>query len=156
MIILVNDANILIDLLKIDLLESFFNLQHEFHVTDFVVAEVQGDNTDQLHDYINKGVLQRKLFSYDELTEIQLLEVEHPELSIPDCSCLFHARTLTAQLLTGDAALRRTAELVDIAVHGISCVLDELASQIFSPLHVECRYKKAATGVSQVHGARGL
>lgn len=129
MIILVNDANILIDLLKIDLLESFINLQYEFHVTDFVVAEVQGANTDQLHDLIDKGVLRKKIFSYDELTEIQLLEVEHRELSIPDCSCLFHAKTLTAQLLTGDAALRRTAELIGVSVHGILWVLDELVEQ---------------------------
>lgn len=129
MILLVNDANILIDLLKIDLLETFFELHYEFHVTDFVVGEVQGINADQLHDCIDNGALQKKSFSYDELTEIQLLEVKHRELSIPDCSCLFHARTLTAQLLTGDAALRKTAEQVGIPVHGILWVLDELVGQ---------------------------
>jgi hypothetical protein len=57
MILLVNDANIFIDLCKIDLLESFFELQYEFHVTDFVVGEVQDANAEQLHDYINKGAL---------------------------------------------------------------------------------------------------
>jgi len=40
MILLVNDANILIDLLKIDLLAAFFRLSYEFHVTDFVTAEI--------------------------------------------------------------------------------------------------------------------
>ena len=34
MIILVNDANIFIDLLGIDLLESFLQLQYEFHDHD--------------------------------------------------------------------------------------------------------------------------
>ncbi|ACN17001.1 hypothetical protein HRM2_39430 [Desulforapulum autotrophicum HRM2] len=39
MIILINDANILlIDLLKIDLLTSFFRLSYEFHVTDVVLS----------------------------------------------------------------------------------------------------------------------
>ncbi len=44
MILLVNDANILIDLLKIDLLKQFFQLQYEFHITDIVVAEIQEEN----------------------------------------------------------------------------------------------------------------
>ena len=34
MILLVNDAGILIDLLKIDLIEPFFQLENEFHITD--------------------------------------------------------------------------------------------------------------------------
>jgi len=67
------------------------------------------------------------------LREIQLLEVEYQQLSIPDCSCLFHAKTLTAQLLTGDAALRKTAEQVGIPVHGILWVFDELVRQDLLP-----------------------
>ncbi len=43
MIILVNDTNIFIDLLEIDLLESFFQLQYEFHVTDLAAAECKKD-----------------------------------------------------------------------------------------------------------------
>ncbi|MCI5147277.1 MAG: type II toxin-antitoxin system VapC family toxin, partial [Candidatus Electrothrix sp. AR3] len=86
----------------------------------------QGDNIERLHDYIDRGVLLKKSFDYEELLEIQLLEVEHRVLSIPDCSCLFHARSLSAQLLTGDAALRKTAEQAGISVHGILWVLEEL------------------------------
>ncbi len=40
MIFLVNDANILIDLLKINLLDSFFRLEFDFQVTDMVFAEI--------------------------------------------------------------------------------------------------------------------
>ena len=35
MILLVNDANILIELLKIDLLTAFLRLSYEFHGIDF-------------------------------------------------------------------------------------------------------------------------
>ncbi len=129
MILLVNDANILIDLLKIDLLESFFQLQYEFHMTDFAAAEVQEDNVVELEHCFENGSLQKKAFNYEELVQVQLLEVEHQALSIADCSCLFHARTLSAKLLTGDAALRRTAEQADIPVHGILWIFDELVSQ---------------------------
>lgn len=41
MIFLVNDANILIDLLKINLLDSFFRLEFDFQVTDMVFAEIR-------------------------------------------------------------------------------------------------------------------
>jgi hypothetical protein len=85
MILLVNDANIFIDLLKIDLLESFFQLPCEFHVTDLVAAEVQ-DNRDKLTACIEQGLLTKKGFSYQELMEIQLLSMSHKGLSIQDCS----------------------------------------------------------------------
>ncbi|ACN16991.1 hypothetical protein HRM2_39330 [Desulforapulum autotrophicum HRM2] len=38
MIILVNDADILIVPLKIDLLTTFFRLSYEFHMTDVVLS----------------------------------------------------------------------------------------------------------------------
>ncbi|BCO09327.1 hypothetical protein GF1_17030 [Desulfolithobacter dissulfuricans] len=129
MILLVNDANILIDLLKIDLLPSFFRLQYEFHVTDFVVGEVQESNVSDLRLCIENGSLKIKSFDYEELRQIQSLESEYRQLSIADCSCLFHARTLAARLLTGDAALRKIAEQAEIRVHGILWVLDELVAE---------------------------
>ncbi|MFO7760144.1 MAG: hypothetical protein ACQES8_04560 [Thermodesulfobacteriota bacterium] len=129
MILLVNDANIFIDLLKIDLLESFFRLHYEFHVTDFVIGEVQEEKVEQLYEFINNGDLRKKSFNYEELTEIQLLEVEYRQLSIPDCSCLYYTRSLNARLLTGDGQLRKTAEQLDIPVHGILWVLDQLVAQ---------------------------
>jgi predicted nucleic acid-binding protein len=63
------------------------------------------------------------------LTEIQLLEVEYRQLSIPDCSCLFHASSVSARLLTGDAALRKIAEQDGVPVHGILWVFDKLVEQ---------------------------
>ncbi len=133
MILLVNDANILIDLLKIGLLESFFQLECEFHVTDFVVVEVQEDNVAELNMFIENGSLHKKSFDFEELMQVQLLEVKHQALSIADCSCLFHARKLSAQLLTGDAALRRTAQQEQLSVHGILWIFDELVRQNLLP-----------------------
>ncbi|MBF0227416.1 MAG: hypothetical protein HQK76_18380 [Desulfobacterales bacterium] len=43
MILLVNDASILIDILKADLIRPFFQLRYEFHTTDFVMEEVKED-----------------------------------------------------------------------------------------------------------------
>jgi predicted nucleic acid-binding protein len=111
MIVLVNDASILIDLLKADLIEPFFLLDCEFHVTDFAVEEVQEENADQLEAFVHGGKLIKNIFDFEELLKIQRLETTYKALSIADCSCLYLARHLAATLLTGDAALRRIAEI---------------------------------------------
>ena len=126
MIILVNDANILIDLLKLDLIDHFFDLDCEFHVTDFVMAEIQEENADKLDLLIQNGKLTKRVFEFDEMGRISDLESRHPGLSIADCSCLYLAGGLSAILLTGDAALRKNAERRNITVHGLLWVFDEL------------------------------
>jgi len=129
MIFLVNDANILIDLLKIDLLEPFFQLDYEFQVTDIAFAEVREDNISDLDPFFDTGVLTRQSFTFEELSQIQLIEIENPALSIADCSCLYLSRKQSAILLTGDAALRRIAEQNNIEVHGIIWAFDELVDR---------------------------
>ena len=128
MILLVNDAGILIDLLKADLITPFFQLEYEFHVTDFVAAEVQEDNAYQLEAFVSSGRLNKKTFDFDELLEIQRLELQHKSLSIPDCSCLYLSAQLSATLLTGDSALKSIAVQQNIPVHGFLWVLDELVN----------------------------
>ena len=129
MIFLVNDANILIDLLKIDLLDSFFQLEYDFQVTDMAFAEIQEANAPNLAIFFENGLLTRQGFSFEELLRIQLLEVENPAISIADCSCLYLSRKVSATLLTGDAALRRVADQNDIPVHGILWVFDEMVDR---------------------------
>lgn len=128
MIFLVNDANILIDLLKIDLLEPFFQLDYDFQVTDLAFVEIQEDNLSDLDPFLETGTLTRQSFSFEELMRIQLIEVENPALSIADCSCLFLSRKQSATLLTGDAVLRRIAEQNSITVHGILWFFDEIVA----------------------------
>ncbi len=88
-------------------------------MTDLAAAEVQEDNRDKLTACIEQGLLNKKGFSYQELMEIQLLSMSHQGLSIPDCSCLFHAQKMSGRLLTGDGALRRRAQQSQVPVHGI-------------------------------------
>jgi len=129
MILLVNDANILIDLLKADLVELFFQMEYEFYITDLVANEILEENADRLETFVQNGRLIKKTFDFEELSEIQLLEVQHKVLSIPDCSCLHLSKKLSATMLTGDAALRRIAKQNKIPVHGALWVFDELVKQ---------------------------
>jgi predicted nucleic acid-binding protein len=129
MIFLVNDANILIDLLKINLLDTFFKLEFDFQVTDMVFAEIREENLADLKRCIDLNLLTMQGFTFEDLLQIQLIEDNNPVLSIADCSCLFLAEKFSATLLTGDGALRRIAEQQNIPVHGILWVLDELIAR---------------------------
>ncbi len=41
--IVINDANILIDLVKLELIEAFSKLEFDLHTTDFVLEELNDD-----------------------------------------------------------------------------------------------------------------
>lgn len=66
MIIVVNDASILIDLLKIDLSSEFFRLPFEMHTTDIVRSEITDENADRFQRYIDNNMFQIRIFSTEE------------------------------------------------------------------------------------------
>lgn len=148
MILLVNDASILIDLLKLDLIEKFFELNCIFYITDFVLAEIQEENVAKLHQYVQTKKLKKKTFDFKELYEIQLLEIKHKALSIPDCSCLFFAKTLSANLLTADGALRKIANQHNITVHGILWILDEMVKTNIISSKTACKKLKTLMSIN--------
>lgn len=128
MIFLINDANILIDLLKINLLDTFFQLEFDFQVTDVVLGEIQEDNVHELERFITNGILNKQGFLFEDLVKIQEVRNKYQALSIADCSCLYLAEKLSGTLLTGDGALRRIAEEHSIPVHGILWIFDEFVA----------------------------
>ena len=94
-----------------------------------------------------------------EIQLIQLIQVKYQRLSVPDCSCLFHAQKTAGRLLTGDAALRRSAEQNNIKVHGILWVFDQLVEhQLISPLKAHDkldRLSKKKPGCPQMNAKNG-
>jgi len=126
MIFLVNDANILIDLLKLNLLDTFFQLDYDFQVTDLVLGEVREDNIEDLGRYLEASLLTTQGFTAAEIGEISALYTTFPSLSFADCSCIYLAEKLSATLLTGDGALRRIATERELPVHGILWVFDKM------------------------------
>jgi len=129
MIIVVNDASILIDLMKINLSDEFFRLPFEMHTTDIVSAEITDENARKFLQYINKKKIQIRSFSDKELEEILKIQAENPRLSLADCSCFWLCKQLSATLLTSDGKLRRSASEKDIPVHGMLWVFDNLISE---------------------------
>ena len=125
--IVVNDANILIDFCKLDMLDAFFQLQYDFHVVDDVWEELNSQHQIQLQSYIQS---QRLVVVADTVEITDILQIKEEKISA------FHTRlyssTIRKQqksiLLTSDKNPRTTANLHKIEVHGHLWVFDELVN----------------------------
>jgi len=123
MIIVVNDANILIDLVKLRMLPHFFALGFTFCTTDLVLFE------QELAPYIDQGNLDVIEITNEQFLEIIQITSAVPTLSEQDCSAFYQARELNAMLLTSDNKLRKFAKESDLQVHGHLWVFDSDSQQ---------------------------
>ncbi len=127
MIAVVNDVNILIDLIKLDLVDAFFNIDWEFHSTNLIIEnELYDEQKQQLQPYIENGKLIIQELGVDDMLNIMSLQAQKPQLSDKDCSALHCALKLKASLITSDNALRKFAKTQKVEVHGHLWVFDAL------------------------------
>ncbi len=122
--IIVNDANILIDLVELELLPQFFQLDFEFHTTDLILEELLENQFDEFVTYIESGRLIVNEISEEDLVEIINLQISKPTLSEQDCSAIYQAENKNAILITSDNALRKFAKQRNVDVHGHLWVFD--------------------------------
>ena len=129
--IVVNDANIFIDLHSVGLLDVFFRLPLYVHTVDFVVAEIlDAGQKKAVKQHIEDGSLTVRSFNSDELSEILGLQsTARSNLSFTDCSVWYYARKNGYAMLTGDGRLRRKAEKDNVPVRGILYVFDQLVEE---------------------------
>lgn len=127
MIVVVNDANILIDLIKLQLVEAFFNINWEFHSANLIIEnELYDEQKEQLQPYINNGKLIIQELDVEDMISIVNIQVQKPQLSDKDCSALHCAKKLNASLVTSDNTLRKFAKTKKVDVHGHLWVFDAL------------------------------
>jgi len=134
MTIVVNDANILIDLVKLQLLSHFFGLDFLFYTTDLVLAELHDDQKAEFDPYIDVGKLRVQEISEEQFNEIIAIKLEKPGLSEQDCSAFHQAQYLEAILITSDNALRKFAKTKNQDVHGLLWVFDQMVDAKTLPL----------------------
>ena len=89
--IIVNDANILIDLVELQLLPNFFALEFEFYTTSLAFEELEEDQQSTLQTYIDSGNLLVREMTYEQLAEINSIQKTKPALSLQDCSAFYQA-----------------------------------------------------------------
>jgi predicted nucleic acid-binding protein len=135
--IVISDANVIIDLLSVQLLEAFFALPCEICTTDLVISEIERPEQQQI---IQKFIKLKKLgvatFEFDEFSEILLLQsTSKNNTSIADCSVWYYAKKVDGRLLTGDGKLRAAAEKDNVKVSGVLYLFDNFVEYgLLSPL----------------------
>ena len=124
--IIVNDANILIDLIELQNLPYFFKLEIEFRTTTLILDELFQEQQQELLPYIETGKLTPDDISEHDMEEIVAIRSFRPTLSEQDCSAFFLARKEKAALITSDNTLRKFAKSQNMEVHGHFRILDKL------------------------------
>lgn len=123
----VNDATLLMDLFELDLVESFFELPLEFHVTQLVIQELEEYQILGLKKFIE---IKRLTVRHLTLSEIDSLNDNYPNTAIftqGDLSIYFYAKKLSnCMILTADNLLKREAKRHGFEVYGILWVFEKL------------------------------
>src|SRR5690554_5560806 len=86
--VIVNDANILIDLVDLKILPYFFQLEFEFHTTAIILDELFDEQQEDLFPYIETGQLSVDNITEEDLVEVVMIRATKPNLSEQDCSGL--------------------------------------------------------------------
>ena len=124
--IAIQDANILIDLVKTGLFDHCLALNYHFTTTNIILNELYDEQITLIQPHINSGKFLIIEISEIELIEIQKMSKEDIHLSEQDWSAVYYAKQKSALLLSGDRQLRNLAKSKGLSVHGIFWLLDQL------------------------------
>jgi rRNA-processing protein FCF1 len=130
--LIVTDANILIYLSRLDLIESFFNMNFSVHTTDFIIDEYyrgkkKEKNLKNINKYMRSGKIEVHVYDYNK---IFTLHEQKKSLTASDCSIYILSREIKAILLTGDRKLKLFSEKGDVEVHGIIWLIDKCITMV--------------------------
>lgn len=139
MLLLISDANILIDMEEGELLEQMFLLPYEFHIPDILFAEeLEGQHSHLL----DRGLVLAELESEIMLHALELT-ARYTKPSRNDCFALALAAQKQCPLLTGDQALRSAAENEAVMVQGTLWLVKMLVRhQLISTSEARVAYQK--------------
>jgi len=125
--VVLKDASIIIDLIKVNLLEKTLTLPYNFYTTDFIVSEINYKKQNVLlQAYIKKGSIKIIEAAIEDLEKIAKIFNTIGKLSFADSSIIYFAEKLTAIILTGDYRISKEAENRNIKAHGILWIFKKL------------------------------
>lgn len=123
--IVIKDACILFDLVDLNLLEDFFQLESEAFTTSQVIGEITNEQQwEAISKFIENGRLQ--IDDNGPLEAITKINEVYPGLSLPDSSVLELAIRKNAIVYSADGSLRKASAKEGITVRGIIWVIAEL------------------------------
>ena len=119
----VTDANIFIDLIKLQMLALLFNIDIEIHTTKEIVDQLNEQQLVHLTEFIDSRHLLVHYLSEAQLKEV--IELAAPRaLELADKSVAWLSLQLSATVLTGDGPLRKYCETKHLEVRGIVWLFD--------------------------------
>ncbi|MDH5784780.1 MAG: DUF3368 domain-containing protein [Chromatiales bacterium] len=123
--LLISDANVIIDMQDGGLLEAMFQLNETFAVPDILYAE----ELEQQQPQLPRLGLQIKSLSGESIARAMDLKQHYAGPSSNDLFALELARECECPLLTGDMALRRAAESEGVELRGTLWLVEQLVQQ---------------------------
>ncbi len=129
--IIINDANILIDIANLDIAELYAELEYKLFTTDFVINEIENPvQLKRIERLFNSKKIEILTTSSERLFHIyDIYNNQTKGLSVADCSVWYYSKHMNAILCTGDGNLRKQAKKDNIEVRGILFIFDELLQQ---------------------------
>ncbi len=127
-VLVIYDANILIDFCKLGLVDEMFRLRYEFRTVDVVWEELRKEQQQAYLPYVATGELLIAQIDEEELMEVYSVRRMRPQLSFPDCTALIYAKNREGILLTSDKNLRSTARQNSVEVRGHLWIFDSFFS----------------------------
>ena len=121
--IAITDANIFIDLIRLQILHFLFKIELEITTTLEVFEELHAWQQKELQQFIDIGQLTLHIFSVDEWAEMQNL-TKTKGLTMEDLTIAFLALQKKAIVLSGDNPLRKYCAQQQLEVRGMLWLLD--------------------------------
>jgi predicted nucleic acid-binding protein len=125
MLLLISDANILIDMEDGNLIPVIFQLPYEIVVPD-ILFELE---LKERHSHFLRAGLKVKGLNSESIKKTEFLIGQYPRPSMMDHSALALALQERCPLLTGDKDLRIAAKKEGVEVHGTLWIIEELLNQ---------------------------
>lgn len=123
--LLISDANVIIDMQDGGLLEAMFQLNETFAVPDMLYAE----ELEQQQPQLPRLGLQIKSLSGESIARAMALRQRYTGPSTNDLFAFELARECQCPLLTGDMALRKAAESEGVELRGTLWLVEQLVRQ---------------------------
>ncbi len=125
--LIVTDSSVFFDIIKIQALPEFFDLDIEVCTKDFVQKEIlESEQRKQIEHFIRLKKLTVFEMSAEEIDEVIQFKTNRVFRTLIDKTVLWKAKQLGCPLLTGDAKLRNEANEQGVKVHGSLWVVMQL------------------------------
>ncbi len=142
MVIAVTDANIFIDLIRLEMLNYLFDLEVEIHTTYEVYNQLNKDQELIAQKFVQNNSLTIYSFSIEELNEI--FDLDCPAgLELADKTVFYYASKTNGIVLSGDDKLRKFCIKQHHDVKGIIWIFDQLLElNILSPTFLSSKLEQ--------------